>query len=459
MRLLKSDTFSPLFSDSLDRLIVAINQKELIKKLTTEGLDPNAAQLKTQEYFQLARNNGKIVDWIMAREKEGLDFPKIFTFMDWFKRNLQNIPFQQRDIFKIDTKYINDTLSKQEKEETQQTQARSAKSIVFAEGPYSVVKADTPEAIMEEANCEGSASNSWCIKGLDASKSYGPPGFFIKKNGKLYAAAFPHKREIRNLVDEIPSEQMTNEIYPIVKFIIDKFYQGSWPSGHPFKLFTQRGREEFLNTLSPEEKARFIGVWENGLNIQFVRNDEDQTPALQAEAVKQNGNAIQYIYNPSPEIQLLAVRRNGYAIRYIPNPSEQLQLEAVKQDGLAIEYIPNPSEQVQSEAVKNFPYALKYIENQSERVQLEAIKKDTESIRFIKNPSEQMQLEAIRRNPKSIVMIRNPSERVQLEAVKLDRSVFPQLKHDKVYPSVVNFYNRLSQSDKHVAEIAHMLNL
>lgn len=40
---------------------------------------------------------------------------------------------------------------------------------------------------------------------------------------------------------------------------------------------------------------------------------------IQLEAVKQNGEAIQYIKNPSEQIQLFAVKQNGKAIKFIKN--------------------------------------------------------------------------------------------------------------------------------------------
>jgi len=441
MRLLKSNTFSPLFSDSLDRLIVAINQKELIKKLTTEGLDPNAAQLKTQEYFQLAKNNGKIVDWIMAREKEGLDFPKISTFMDWFKRNLQNIPFQQRDIFKIDTKYINDTLSKQEKEETQQTQARSAKSIVFAEGPYSVVKADTPEAIVEVANCEGVGANSWCIKGLDYAKRYGPPIFFIKKNGKLYVAVVPHA-EIRDLVNSAPSATLAKEVFKPVKFIIDNYSDGIWPSSETFQEFRFINNELLKQSLSPEDQQKYEELSENPRAYPINTLPE----VLRLEVLKQVPNDIEHITNPTEKEQIVALRFTDDAesvLRLILDkniiPTEQVQLEAVRKNGLVIDYIKNPSEQVQLEAVRQNGSAIRYINNPSEQVQLAAVRQFGRAISYINNPSEQLQLEAVKQDGWAIEYIKNPSEQLQLEAVKQTGSAIEYIKNP--YPSVVDYVN------------------
>ena len=93
--------------------------------------------------------------------------------------------------------------------------------------------------------------------------------------------------------------------------------------------------------------------------------------------------------------QLQAVKQNGDSIRYISNPSEKVQLEAVKQDGDSILHIQNPSEKVQLEAVKENGYSIRYIQNPSEKEQLEAVKQYGDSIQYIQNPSEKVQLEII----------------------------------------------------------------
>ncbi len=84
------------------------------------------------------------------------------------------------------------------------------------------------------------------------------------------------------------------------------------------------------------------------------------------------------------ENQLAAVKQDGLAIRFIYNPSEMVQLAAVKENGLAIQFIHNPSEQVHLEAVKDDGYAIQWIHNPSEDVQLAAVKQNGNAIRFFK---------------------------------------------------------------------------
>ena len=88
----------------------------------------------------------------------------------------------------------------------------------------------------------------------------------------------------------------------------------------------------------------------------------------QLEAVKEDGDNIRYIQNPSEDVCLEAVREDGYSIQYIQNPSEKVKLEAVRKYGCSIRCIHNPSEQVCFEAVNNDPCAIQYISQYYESV-------------------------------------------------------------------------------------------
>ena len=58
-------------------------------------------------------------------------------------------------------------------------------------------------------------------------------------------------------------------------------------------------------------------------------------------------NNIKFYYAELPEEkQLGVVKKDGNAIEYIKNPSEAVQLGAMQQDGDAIKYIKNPTPSV-----------------------------------------------------------------------------------------------------------------
>lgn len=156
-------------------------------------------------------------------------------------------------------------------------------------------------------------------------------------------------------------------------------------------FFIRNYRDNLLKLkeiLSPKQILRNIRLKiQNNIYLsvdEILVSPED----VQLVGIKQNGNAIQYIDNPSEQLQLAAVKQNGEIINDIKNPSEQVKLEAVKQTWTAIASIKNPSEQLQLEAVKQSGFAVAKIDNPTEKVQLEAVKESKFAISYIKNRTD-----------------------------------------------------------------------
>jgi len=57
------------------------------------------------------------------------------------------------------------------------------------------------------------------------------------------------------------------------------------------------------------------------------------------EAVKQNGNALQFVAEQTEEICLEAVKQEGYVLRYVAEQTEEICLAAVKQEGDALRFV------------------------------------------------------------------------------------------------------------------------
>ena len=57
------------------------------------------------------------------------------------------------------------------------------------------------------------------------------------------------------------------------------------------------------------------------------------------EAVKRNGDALQYVKDQTEAVCLEAVKRNGDALRYVKDQTEAVCLEAVKRNGYALQYV------------------------------------------------------------------------------------------------------------------------
>ena len=57
------------------------------------------------------------------------------------------------------------------------------------------------------------------------------------------------------------------------------------------------------------------------------------------QAVKQDGNALQYVKIQTREICLQAVKQDGNALQYVKTQTREICLQAVKEDGNALQYI------------------------------------------------------------------------------------------------------------------------
>lgn len=64
------------------------------------------------------------------------------------------------------------------------------------------------------------------------------------------------------------------------------------------------------------------------------------------ELVREDGDNIKYIKNPSPDLMFEAVASKPYAIMYIKDPDEATQLMAVRKKPSAIVYIKYPTQKV-----------------------------------------------------------------------------------------------------------------
>ena len=78
-------------------------------------------------------------------------------------------------------------------------------------------------------------------------------------------------------------------------------------------------------------------------------------------AVKQNGNALEYVKTQTPELCLEAVKQNGLALRYVKEQTPELCLEAVKQYGYALQYVKEQTFKICMEAVKQDSNVQKYV--------------------------------------------------------------------------------------------------
>ncbi len=125
---------------------------------------------------------------------------------------------------------------------------------------------------------------------------------------------------------------------------------------------------------------------------------------LPLQQVKQNGNQLIFIKNPSEQIQFQQVGENGYQIQFIDDPSEKLQLQQIKSNFYSIKHIKTPTEKVQQLQVKKYSsYVKKTLStmNPLERIKQFNQNKDQKYIwqfENINNPCENLQLQQVKQN-------------------------------------------------------------
>ena len=102
--------------------------------------------------------------------------------------------------------------------------------------------------------------------------------------------------------------------------------------------------KEFLKKVNGEEsgiidydgKEALEAVKQDGDLLQYVK---DQTSEICLEAVKRNGDSLQYVKEQTSEICLEAVKQNGYSLRYVKEQTSEICLEAVKRNELSLRYV------------------------------------------------------------------------------------------------------------------------
>jgi hypothetical protein len=366
------------------RLLLEDYRTEKITQMVNKRL-PEKDQLSQEQLEQMieadptARRGiaGKYSEWIVKQYIDSDDgyksrfFEDLYKYKNALKRfhelKVRN-KIKEKDINKIKDLWMLQDLTKGDQQESV-LEGFPDTSKLEANGEVEVILRDPQIHIYwtktHNANTILGSNTNWCTvpKGSGHFNEY-------NKQGPIFILYIKEGNETKRYQYHFESEQFMNE-----KDRQNTSYLENAKIKNAFIKFAQRHKNPFIA-------------------VQFGDKSLFQDKELQLAAVKQDGNAIQHIDNPSEEVQLAAVNKYGRAIYYIKhlNPSEEVQLAAMKKNGTAIEYIDNPSEEVQLAAVKQNGSAIKYIKhlNPSEEVQLAAVKQKGDAIQHIDNPSEEV---------------------------------------------------------------------
>jgi hypothetical protein len=174
-----------------------------------------------------------------------------------------------------------------------------------------------------------------------------------------------------------------------------------------------------MNHYSEEEQLKLIT--KRGKRIIYVDNP---TPEMQLIAIKKYPETVRWFKNPPLVVQKLALIYGGnyipydyYADKTNNMTIDEIQMEAIKNSGQSIEFMNNPSELVSKNVISKYPAGIRYINNPSEELKELALKIDPEKIHLIKDPSEKLQMLSVSKHPENIVSIQNPTPKVQIYVV------------------------------------------
>jgi protein tyrosine phosphatase (PTP) superfamily phosphohydrolase (DUF442 family) len=415
------------------RLLLEDYRTEKITQMVNKRL-PEKDQLSQEQLEQMieadptARKNvaGKYSEWIVKQYIDSDDgyksrfFEDLYKYKNALKRfhelKVRN-KIKEKDINKIKDLWMLQDLTKGDQQESV-LEGFPDTSKLEANGEVEVILRDPQIHIYwtktHNANTILGSNTEWCTvpKGSSEFNAY-------NKKGPIFILYIKEVDEIKRYQYHFESKQFMDE-----EDREDTSYLENAKIKNAFIKFAQKHKNPFIavqfgdKSLFQDKEVQLAAMKQDGNAIKYIDNPSEE---VQLAAVKQDGIAIKHIDNPSEEVQLAAVKQNRWVIDSIDNPSEEVQLAAVKQDGIAIEHIDNPSEEVQLAAVNQNGLAIYYIKhlNPSEEIQLAAVKQDGFAIKYIKhlNPSEEIQLAAVKQYGWAIRHIDNPSEEVQLAAV------------------------------------------
>ena len=136
-------------------------------------------------------------------------------------------------------------------------------------------------------------------------------------------------------------------------------------------------------------------VLDDGLALEYM----DQTPELCMAAVKQNGRAIQFVFDKTFDLWSEAWTQNGRTLEYMDDQTQCVCLLAVRQNGLAMKFVKLQDNSVCMMAVHQNGLALKYIENPSPYVVKIALEQNGFALQFVKDQTDEHVEIAKRQNP------------------------------------------------------------
>lgn len=158
------------------------------------------------------------------------------------------------------------------------------------------------------------------------------------------------------------------------------------------------------------------------------------------QLVRNNGNRIQMVDNPTPEIRETAIRRTPTAIQHIADPTtaeQELAIEVqgdVDREGIfeLVEMIQNIDPSILDKTIDINGNCIKLIEDPTYQQQVRAVDRDGDAIRFIDAPDQALQLLAVGHGPEFIKHITDPEYDVVSQVILRNPRAIEHVKNPHV---------------------------
>jgi hypothetical protein len=137
-----------------------------------------------------------------------------------------------------------------------------------------------------------------------------------------------------------------------------------------------------------------LAIKDDGNNIQFIKNPSEEFIKLAIDS----GATLPSFYDSLPdEWKLYAIDKRPTLIYNINNLTDEMIMKSIKIAPYLIIKLKNPSEETLKQAVDIKYRTLAYMENIPESVQMYAVKKSWTNIRYIENPCKEAQMYAVKK--------------------------------------------------------------
>lgn len=139
-------------------------------------------------------------------------------------------------------------------------------------------------------------------------------------------------------------------------------------------------------------------------------------------AVKQKGDMLAYIKNPTKEICLVALQCTGNAIQFIKDPDEEMCLTAVRQDPWVLEFIKHQTVEICLAALLGNGMLLQFVHDQTPELCMVAVMTCGLALKFVKQQTPAICIQAVKHDGMALEHVINKTSEMCILAKHQNRN-------------------------------------